>query len=413
MPDDDGTIAGHDRLEDLLAAHLPPRELAAAMRLLHGGTPAELELPPQSRALAGGGGGEDGNAEPANGTTPTTTAPFELRAYSLAGNAKREQGRAPRVVRLGLIQHASPLPTTAPYAAQRDAAFARVERLATAAGEARCNVLCLQEAWTMPFAFCTREREWCEFAEPADETGPATRLCRELARRFSMVVVSPILERDAAHGDTIWNTCVVIGPDGNVIGKHRKVSVCVRSSCDRARARVCRPPALKQRRAHTPNTHKKTPQTNTTRRTTSPASATSTSPPTTPRATRATRSSPPLSGVSPSTSATAATTRSTGSPLVSTAPRSSSTRAPRSGGCRSPYGRSRRATRPSPTLISSRRSTASAPRRFPTPLLRATESPRTATLGTFTGRRTSQALMGRVRRGCRGGATVYYWRTST
>lgn len=44
-----------------------------------------------------------------------------------------------------------------------------------------------------------------------------------LARRFGMVIVCPILERDAAHGDTIWNTAVVIGHMGNIIGKHRKV----------------------------------------------------------------------------------------------------------------------------------------------------------------------------------------------
>ena len=37
-----------------------------------------------------------------------------------------------------------------------------------------------------------------------------------------MVIVSPILERDEKHGGTIWNTAVVIGNNGNVIGKHRK-----------------------------------------------------------------------------------------------------------------------------------------------------------------------------------------------
>jgi beta-ureidopropionase len=74
----------------------------------------------------------------------------------------------------------------------------------------------------MPFAFCTREREWSEFAESA-ETGPSTRFCQELARKFNMVIISPILERDEAHGGTIWNTAVVIGNNGNVIGKHRKV----------------------------------------------------------------------------------------------------------------------------------------------------------------------------------------------
>jgi beta-ureidopropionase len=36
------------------------------------------------------------------------------------------------------------------------------------------------------------------------------------------VIISPILERDEAHGDTIWNTAVVVGAGGNVIGFHRK-----------------------------------------------------------------------------------------------------------------------------------------------------------------------------------------------
>ena len=59
----------------------------------------------------------------------------------------------------------------------------------------------------------------------------------QLARKYNMVIISPILERDAAHCDTIWNTAVrswlqsskvlisaqvVISNHGNVIGKHRK-----------------------------------------------------------------------------------------------------------------------------------------------------------------------------------------------
>jgi beta-ureidopropionase len=38
-----------------------------------------------------------------------------------------------------------------------------------------------------------------------------------------MVIVSPILERDINHGEIIWNTVVVIGNNGNIIGIHRKV----------------------------------------------------------------------------------------------------------------------------------------------------------------------------------------------
>lgn len=74
----------------------------------------------------------------------------------------------------------------------------------------------------MPFAFCTREKHpWCEFAESATD-GPSTQFLREFAVKYNMVIVSPILERDEAHGDTIWNTAVVINEQGKVIGKHRK-----------------------------------------------------------------------------------------------------------------------------------------------------------------------------------------------
>jgi len=90
------------------------------------------------------------------------------------------------------------------------------------AGAMKVNVVCLQEAWTMPFAFCTREKlPWLEFAEPA-ETGPSTLFLKEFAKKYNMVIVSPILERDEQHAGTIWNTAVIIGNNGNVIGKSRK-----------------------------------------------------------------------------------------------------------------------------------------------------------------------------------------------
>jgi beta-ureidopropionase len=43
-----------------------------------------------------------------------------------------------------------------------------------------------------------------------------------MAVKYNMVIVSPILERDAVHGNTIWNTAVVVSNNGAVLGKHRK-----------------------------------------------------------------------------------------------------------------------------------------------------------------------------------------------
>jgi len=91
-----------------------------------------------------------------------------------------------------------------------------------AAGQLGVNVICMQEAWNMPFAFCTREKyPWVEFAQEA-ETGLAAKFCQRMAKKHNMVIVSPILERDGAHCGVIWNTAVVFGNNGNYIGKSRK-----------------------------------------------------------------------------------------------------------------------------------------------------------------------------------------------
>lgn len=226
---------------DALLEELPADKQAKLRQLLYGKPVEDIAVPP---ALA----------------EQAKEAAFELKAFKFS--AAREQLRAPRVVRIGLIQHSIAAPTTAPVLEQYKAIEAKVRRMIDAAGAMKVNVLCLQEAWTvrrraiasrltcaahpaqMPFAFCTREKQpWLEFAEPADETGRSTRFLQEarhrlplelrcrvpdsdahvqMARKYNMVIVSPILERDAAHCDTIWNTAVIIGNHGNVIGKHRK-----------------------------------------------------------------------------------------------------------------------------------------------------------------------------------------------
>lgn len=68
---------------------------------------------------------------------------------------------------------------------------------------------------------CREKFPWCEFAEDAEE-GESTKFLQQYAKKYNMVIVSPILERDETHGDTIWNTAVIIGNNGNIIGKTRK-----------------------------------------------------------------------------------------------------------------------------------------------------------------------------------------------
>jgi beta-ureidopropionase len=123
---------------------------------------------------------------------------------------------------VGLIQHCIVRPTSDPILEQYLAIEAKVVHLIEGAAAMGCNVVCLQEAWTVPFFFCTREKTpWMEFAESA-KTGRSIRFIQKMAKKFNMVIVAPILERDEDHGDTIWNTAVIIGNNGNIIGKHRK-----------------------------------------------------------------------------------------------------------------------------------------------------------------------------------------------
>jgi beta-ureidopropionase len=195
----DAPKAELESLESLLRK-LDPADQKEAFRILYGDLPDTLPIPDAVKAYA-------------------DHHDFEVAAYKF--HAALEQRRPPRVVRVGVIQNQIVADTAAPVEAQFEALAARIETIVWAAGELGVDVLGLQEAWTMPFAFCTREKQpWLEFAEPID--GPSTQRLAALARRHNMVIVSPILERDEAHGGTIHNTAVVIGNRGNIIGSHRK-----------------------------------------------------------------------------------------------------------------------------------------------------------------------------------------------
>ncbi|CAL9244825.1 unnamed protein product [Arabidopsis halleri] len=199
----DGSICGYDSLHQLLSANLKPELYQEVNRLLLGrncGRSLEQIVLPESAISL------------------SSKHDFDLQAVSFS--ADKEQMRNPRVVRVGLIQNSIALPTTAPFSDQTKGIFDKLKPMIDAAGVAGVNILCLQEAWTMPFAFCTRERRWCEFAEPVD--GESTKFLQELAKKYNMVIVSPILERDIDHGEVLWNTAVIIGNNGNIIGKHRK-----------------------------------------------------------------------------------------------------------------------------------------------------------------------------------------------
>eukprot|EP00126_Sphaerothecum_destruens_P002474 Sdes_comp15910_c0_seq1m5036 len=145
---------------------------------------------------------------------------YDVQAYKF--DSHPEELRPARIVRVACIQHQLVLPTWDPISKQIDSLHAKIEGMVESASLLGANIVCFQEAWTMPFAFCTREKmPWTEFAEVAKD-GKTTKFCQILAKKHNMVVISPILERDEVHCDTIFNTAVVIDSTGQYLGKHRK-----------------------------------------------------------------------------------------------------------------------------------------------------------------------------------------------
>ncbi len=144
---------------------------------------------------------------------------FEVKGYVLPCPA--EQMRDQRKIRIAAIQNQIVEPTTAPFRKQYESMRDRMEELIDAAAAMGANVICLQECWTTPFFPCTREKCWDELAFPA-EYGEVADFCSRKAKEHHCVILSPILERDEAHEDQIWNTTVVFNINGICIGKSRK-----------------------------------------------------------------------------------------------------------------------------------------------------------------------------------------------
>ncbi|KAL6211430.1 hypothetical protein ACLB2K_016656 [Fragaria x ananassa] len=167
----DGSVCGYDSLHHLLSANLKPHLFQEVNRILLGlncGKPLEtISVPESAKGLS-------------------SQHDFDLQAFCF--HADKELLREPQIVRVGLIQNSIAVPTTAHFMDQKRAIFGKLKPIIDAAGVSGVNILCLQD----------------------------------LARKYNMVIISPILERDVNHGETLWNTAVIIGNHGNIIGKHRK-----------------------------------------------------------------------------------------------------------------------------------------------------------------------------------------------
>lgn len=89
------------------------------------------------------------------------------------------------------------------------------------AGKQGVQILCLQEIFTTPYFCPGQDAKWYASAETIP--GPTIERMQEYAKKYQMVMVIPIFEKEQAG--VLYNTAAVIDADGTYMGKYRKTHI--------------------------------------------------------------------------------------------------------------------------------------------------------------------------------------------
>jgi len=125
----------------------------------------------------------------------------------------------PRVVKCGLIQASNACWVDEPLKKIREANIEKHMKFLDQAGKQGVQIVCMQEIFTGPYFCAEQNTRWYDATERIPE-GPTTRLMQEVAKKYSMVIISPIYEEDETG--VYYNTAAVIDADGTYLGKYRK-----------------------------------------------------------------------------------------------------------------------------------------------------------------------------------------------
>src|SRR5918998_6212626 len=112
-----------------------------------------------------------------------------------------------RKIRSGLIQMS--LPKTEGEGTIEEIKEAMVQKhipLIEKAGEQGVQILCLQEIFSTPYFCPGQDKSWYASAETVP--GPTTERMAEYARKYSMVMIVPVYEKEQAG--VLYNTAAVI-----------------------------------------------------------------------------------------------------------------------------------------------------------------------------------------------------------
>jgi len=126
-----------------------------------------------------------------------------------------------RIVKIGVIQCSAPK-TTGTFDEIRAAMIEKHLGLIKKAHEGGVKILGLQEVFNGPFFPACEDKKWYGFAEDVPN-GPTIKIIQEQAKKYNMVIVAPVYEREMAG--VYYNTAAVIDADGTYLGKYRKTHI--------------------------------------------------------------------------------------------------------------------------------------------------------------------------------------------
>ncbi len=127
-----------------------------------------------------------------------------------------------RTIKAGLIQATVGESSDAPVDTIKKAMVDKHVALIEKAARDDIQVLCLQELFYGPYFPAEQNAKWYAMAERIPD-GATTRLMRELARKYNMVIIAPIMEE--AMTGVYYNTAPVIDADGSCRGIYRKTHI--------------------------------------------------------------------------------------------------------------------------------------------------------------------------------------------
>ena len=127
-----------------------------------------------------------------------------------------------RIVKSGLIQISIPKSEGDGTIAEiKEAIIQKHIPFIEDAGKQGVQILCLQEIFNTPYFCPGQDAEWYSSAESIP--GPTIEQMQEYAKKYQMVMVVPIFEKEQAG--VLYNSAAVIDADGKYIGKYRKTHI--------------------------------------------------------------------------------------------------------------------------------------------------------------------------------------------